>query len=221
MPEATEPRPAHLPTLGELNDEMARRHHLDFMQSTWQRSGEPLVVGLHTSAICSRIDRTIADYRAGVSTFLIIMVPFRHGKSDIVSRYLPPHFIGLFPDAEVMLATYSGELANDLSRFARRIAGFEAYSRIFPEMRLAEDSAAVNRWGVQGRTGGMVAAGLGGSMTGRGYALGIVDDYFKNRAEAESRTTRDTRDIRHGQPPAVSAADTGGQPSQGRHSAVL
>lgn len=188
MPAATEQR---LPTLDELNQEMARRHHVEFMQATWQREGEPFVVGLHTASICSRIDRAIVDYRAGLSTFLIVMVPFRHGKSDIVSRYLPPHFIGLFPDAEVMLATYASELANDLSRFARRIAGFEAYMRIFPGVTVAEDSSAVNRWGVQGRTGGMVAAGLGGSMTGRGYALGIVDDYLKNRAEAESRTTRD------------------------------
>jgi predicted phage terminase large subunit-like protein len=178
-------------SVAELDAEMARRHHLDFIEQTWQRPGDPFIVGRHSRAICERIDRAIVDYRAGRSTFLVVMVPFRHGKSDMVSRYLPPHFLGLFQDSEVMLATYAADLADDLSRFARRITGSDEYQRIFPDLHVAEDSSAVNRWGVQGRTGGMVAAGLGGSMTGRGYALGVVDDYLRNRAEAESRLARD------------------------------
>jgi predicted phage terminase large subunit-like protein len=190
---ATEERQAvKLPSVAELNQEMARRHHLEFMQLAWQKPSEPFLVGRHTRAICEKIDGAIERFRAGLSSFIVITVPFRHGKSDLVSRYLPPKFLGEFPDGEVMLTTYGAELADDLSRFARRIVGSEQYRRIFG-IHVADDSAAVNRWGVAGRTGGMVAAGLGGAMTGRGYALGIVDDYMKNRAEAESRSVRDAR----------------------------
>jgi predicted phage terminase large subunit-like protein len=169
--------------------ELARRNHLDFIQYTWSHA-EPYVVGQHTRLICERIDQAIAAYRAGVSTFLAISIPFRHGKSEIASRALPPHWLGLFPDSQVMLATYSADLANDLSRDARRLTRSETYRRLFPGVAVAEESSAVDRWGVEARAGSMSAVGLGGAMTGRGYQLGIVDDFLKNREEAESATMR-------------------------------
>ncbi len=169
--------------------ELARRRHLDFVSYTWTHP-DPYAIGKHTREICAKIDQAIAAYREGRSTFIAITVPFRHGKSELVSRALAPHFLGLFPDAQVMLATYAADLANDLSRDARRIMRSENYQRLFPGIVVAEDSAAVNRWGVQGHAGSMSAVGLGGAMTGRGYSLGIVDDFLKNREEAESATTR-------------------------------
>jgi predicted phage terminase large subunit-like protein len=189
MQAATE-APVKLPTLDELNQEMARRHHLDFITYTWTR-GEPYVVGRHTRAICDRIDRAIADYRAGRSTFIVVNVPFRHGKSEILSRHLPPHFLGLFPDQHVLLATYSAELAGDHSRDARRIMRSEQYQQVFPGVSVADDSSAADRWGIQGKAGGMFAVGFGGSMTGRGYACGLVDDFLKSREEAESALNRE------------------------------
>lgn len=186
---ATEPRAAHLPTVAELDQEMARRHHLEFVIHTWSRI-EPYIVGRHTRIICDRIDKAIADYREGKSTFLAISVPFRHGKSEILSRALPPHFLGLFPDAQVMLATYAANLAHDMAREARRITRSAQYHQLFPGIDVAEESSAVDHWGVEARAGGMSAVGLGGAMTGRGYSLGLVDDYLKNREEAESATTR-------------------------------
>jgi predicted phage terminase large subunit-like protein len=160
------------------------------MRMTWQRP-DPFQVGLHTREICSRIDAAIARYRRGASSFLIIAVPFRHGKSDLLSRYLPPKFLGEFPDAEVLLATYEASLSEELSRFARRIVQSPEYARIFPTIRLAQDSSAVSRWGIHWHTGGMVAVGLGGAMTGRGYSLGLVDDFLRNRQDAESKLVRD------------------------------
>ena len=161
------------------------------MRFAWQKPGDPLMVGIHTAAICERIDQAVSNFRKGTSSFLIVMVPFRHGKSDLVSRYLPPKFLGEFPDAEVLLATYGADLAGDLSRFARRIMDSQEYAGIFPGIGVAHDSSAVDRWGIEEHTGGMAAVGFGGAMTGRGYSLGIVDDYLKNRADAESRLIRD------------------------------
>jgi predicted phage terminase large subunit-like protein len=151
----------------------------------------PFHVGRHTAEIGDMIDEAIAAYRNGVSTFLTIHVPFRHGKSDLISRYLPPRWLGLFPDTEVLLATYGQELASDLSRDARAIFASDMYQRTFRDVRLSDESSAVNRWSVADRLGKMAAVGLGGPMTGRGYSLGIVDDYFKSREQAESLTIRE------------------------------
>jgi hypothetical protein len=41
--------------------------------------------------------------------------------------------------------------------------------------------------------GGYMSAGAGGAFTGKGFKIGIIDDLFKNREEAESKTIRDSR----------------------------
>ena len=56
-----------------------------------------------TQAVCDRLTRAVREYREGRSSYLEIVVPYRHGKSDMSSRYLPAWFLGQFPDAEVML----------------------------------------------------------------------------------------------------------------------
>ena len=178
----------------ELRAELARRHHLDFMQHAWQKPDEPLVVGRHTRAICERLDQAIDDYRDNRSTFLVIAVPFRHGKSDIVSRYLPPRFLGLFPSTEVMVATYGASLSHDFSRFGRALIGDPRYREVFPGIGVSRFSASVQHWDLSDPSrGGLTAVGLGGALTGRGYAYGIVDDYMRNRQEAESAPIRDAR----------------------------
>lgn len=174
----------------ELLIEQAKRSHLAFMEQCWERA-EKFLIGKHTRAICAMIDEGIRRYRRGESTFLIVEVPFRHGKSEVISRYLPPRWLGLFPDTEVMLTTYGQELASDLSRDARKIVNSESYGHIFPEIRVSEESSAVDRWGISGHRGKMNAQGFGGAMTGRGCSLGIVDDYLKRRQDAENKTTRD------------------------------
>lgn len=175
----------------DVDAEFARRRHLRFMQYCWQKETE-FIIGRHTEAVCAEIDRAIDRYRKGESSFLLIKVPFRHGKSDIISRYFPPHFLGLFPDDEVLLCTYSAELSNDFSRFARALMRSPEYEQLFPGIELSRESSAVQHWELEApHIGAFNAVGVGGSMTGRGYACGIVDDYHKNRQEAESSTVRD------------------------------
>lgn len=166
---------------------------LDFVRYCWQRLDE-FIVGRHTLAIANAIDDAIIDFRAGKSTFLIVKVPFRHGKSELVSRYLPAYFLSRFPECEVMLTTYGADLSEDFSRFARKVVASEQFQELYEgTIQLDKSSAAVDRWGLQGFNGGMRATGLGGTMTGRGYHLGIMDDYVKNRQEAESPRTRAQR----------------------------
>ena len=169
----------------------AKYCHLQFMQYCWQKR-TPFIIGRHTIAICEEIDEAIKLYKKGrgESSFIIVKVPFRHGKSDIISRYLPPHFLGENPDDEVLLATYSADFANDLSRFARSLVLSEEYQELYPGIGIKPSAAAVQHWEIADHLGAMNASGLGGSMVGRGYAFGILDDYHKNRMEAESVTIR-------------------------------
>lgn len=173
-----------------VQDEMARRYLLSFMKRFWRKKGSPLKVGLHTKAICDHIDTAIKNYDKGISSFLIITVPFRHGKSDIVSRYLPAFFIGNHPDDDIMVVTYSGGLSSGFTRFARDIVRTDEYKRIFNHT-ISSESSANNNWQLNDGIGVVVGSGIQSGITGKGYNLGILDDYCANRADAESQLIRD------------------------------
>ena len=165
------------------------------MQFMWQRR-DKFLIGRHTTAICDRIDQAIKDYRNGISTYLQIKVPFRHGKSDMVSRYLPANFIGQFPDQEVLVAGYTASLTRGFSRACRSIVRDSRYEIVYPDISLSKDEQSIEAWAVHDRSvegadlGRAYWEGLGGSITGKGGALILIDDFFKNREEAESEVMR-------------------------------
>ena len=171
---------------------LCKLHHLNFMQTVWRNRAEPLVVGLHTRAICNLIDKAVNDFDEGKSTFLIINVPPRHGKSDMISKYEPVHFMAMHPDKDVMVVSYNSSLAIGHSNFSRDLMTTDAFKEIFPNVQLSSKSSASDSWGVDGGIGIVTASGLSSGITGKGYHFGILDDYCAGRAEAESRIQRDT-----------------------------
>jgi predicted phage terminase large subunit-like protein len=117
-----------------------------------------------------------------------IEMPPRHGKSELISRYTPPWFLGTNPDLRVMLASYGAALAHEWGRKCRDIV--EELGEPLYGVRLNRDSAAADRWDLAGRRGGMVTAGIGGALTGKGGHLIIVDDPVKDQEEANSEVYR-------------------------------
>lgn len=120
---------------------------------------------------------------------LIVQMPPRHGKSELVSRYFPAWYLGTFPDRQVMLASYEAHQAAKYGRYARNLID-EHGQKVFG-VRVADDSSAADRWGIAGREGGMVTAGVGGPLTGKGAHVLIVDDPVKNAEQAVSEVYRD------------------------------
>lgn len=169
----------------------ARISLLDFLRYVWWEPQE-LQIGRHTRAICVALDQALERYLAGQSSFLDIAVPFRHGKSDLVSRALPAFFLGRCADRQpdIIMSGYGAELVEGFSRDTKRIIESVSYQRLFPAIKLARAANNVGNWSIAGSTGKVAVAGLGGAITGRGGELIIVDDYCKNRAEAVSDVYR-------------------------------
>jgi len=177
--------------LKNIEAELARRKHIEFMQYCWNKPAEePFIVGIHTKAICDEIDAAVENYKKKISTFLMIKVPYRHGKSDIVSRFLPTHFLGEFPSKAVLLASYNSELSQSFSRDARKIMRSEQYVELYPSIKIADDQSNVSDWAIQGNLGKTSWVGLGGGISGKTGDLIIVDDFLKNYEEALSESNR-------------------------------
>ena len=176
----------------ELLRRMARTNLLAFLQYCWWMPGA-LHVGRHTRALCERLTRAVEDFRAGRDTYLVVNMPFRHGKSDLVSRALPAYFLGRCRDMQpnVIMSGYGSSLVKGFSANVQGIVQGEAYGRVFPGMKIDPDKNATDEWRIRDSVSSVYAQGLGGSITGKGGNLIIVDDYCKNSEEAESQTTRD------------------------------
>jgi len=143
--------------------------------------------GQHTLALLAELQSATTTVEEGGTYRAVISMPPRHGKSDICSRRYPIWHLCRNPDHEVILATYSADLSEYMSRDARR-----CFSECAPHwgLRLSDDMNQVGAWTIHGHRGGMYAMGLGGTITGKGAHILVIDDYCKNREEAESETIR-------------------------------
>jgi len=125
---------------------------------------------------------------AGEIDRLIVTMPPRHGKSELISHWLPAWYLGTFPDAQVMLASYEATFARNWGRKAR-----EALTEHGPwvfGVGIADEPRAADWWMVDKHDGVMVTAGVGGALTGKGANLLVIDDPIKNAEEAASDVIR-------------------------------
>lgn len=123
----------------------------------------------------------------------IITMPPRHSKSMNVSENGPAFYLGLFPQNRVIAASNTGSLAQT---FARRVRNKVASDRFpFTDVKIADDKGAIQAWDVtyKGQPGGgYYSVGVGGTPTGHGANLIIIDDPIRNAADADSFTVRES-----------------------------
>lgn len=121
---------------------------------------------------------------------VMIFAPPRHGKTKNVSQMFPGWLLGQNPDLRLLNTGYGADLAKRNSRAVRNTIASAKYQRYYPHVRLSKDSAAAELWDLEGRDGGMLAAGISSGIGGHGANLITIDDIVKSRHEAESTTYR-------------------------------
>ncbi len=117
------------------------------------------------------------------------MIPTHN--SDMFPRMLPARFLGQFPHEEVMVTSYSADLTRSFSRDARSLIQSPQYRELYPGINLSKTASNVKEWALDNDIGKTAWAGLNGALTGKGFALGIVDDFYKGREQAESEKIRE------------------------------
>lgn len=122
------------------------------------------------------IDR-LQEVADGKLNRLLVQVPPRHGKSELCKLFAA-YYLLRYQQRFVGVTSYSMDLAATFSRASR--AYYSSTGGI-----LNPDSQSVAFWETEQR-GGCWAAGSGGSVTGKGAHLAVVDDPVKGREEAES-----------------------------------
>lgn len=127
-------------------------------------------------AICEHLEAV----EAGEIDRLMIAMPPRYGKSEIVSRTYPAWYLGRKPDRKVIIGSYNSDLARGFGREVRNIVKDKDYQKIFPGVRVAADSGAANEWRISApghkKAGEFFTVGTDSGVAGKGFNLGILDD---------------------------------------------
>lgn len=150
------------------------------------RLAERLTPGYRRYPHIKLIDDAISAAVLKGGARLVLSMPPRHGKSWYCSKALPAWYLALYPERNVILASYEATFA---ATWGRQVRNFMQEQETTLQVKLAQDSLASDRW-VTEKGGGMFTTGIGGPITGRGAQLIVIDDPVKNWEEARSGIIR-------------------------------
>lgn len=150
-----------------LDREMGQKDFMKYVKLMWPN----FIHGRHHEKMAKAFER-VAN---GELKRLIINMPPRHTKSEFASYLLPSWFLGRFPDKKIIQCSNTAELAVGFGRKVRNLVDGDVYTKVFPNVALRHDSKAAGRWSTN-HSGEYFAIGVGGTVTGKGADLLIIDD---------------------------------------------
>ena len=132
----------------------------------------------------------LQEFMESEDEVLILNLPPRHGKSRTVGN-LVEWLLGRDPKTKIMTGSYNEMLSTTFSKNVRNSIQEEKadidkiiYSDIFLGIKIKHDDGAMNLWSLEGGYNNYLATSPGGTATGFGCSLMIIDDLIKNSEEA-------------------------------------
>ena len=166
-----------------LERRRARNHLLSFCQYTMPEYQD----ARHIRILSEKLE---AVERGDIKRLMVFMPP-RHGKSEMVSIRFPAWYLGRNQQAQLIGCSYAESLAYTFSYAIRETISSLPYQRLWG---LGLDKSGSVRWQLSGKDNkrdSYIAAGVGGGITGEGANVLLIDDPVKNSEEAESQVYRD------------------------------
>ena len=121
---------------------------------------------------------------------LVINLPPRHGKSRTATQFVKWLF-GQSIHNKVMTGSYNETLSMTFAKQVRdtileeKTQGILAYSDIFPNTKVKRGESSANKWALEGsEQTNYLATSPGGTATGFGCNIMMIDDLIKNAEEA-------------------------------------
>lgn len=128
---------------------------------------------------------------------LIVDVPPRHGKSYTLGHSVE-WFLGRDQTKRIMTGSYNEILSTSFSKKVRNDIQekkvdplIPVFSDVFPGVRIKQGDGSMNLWSLEGSFNNYLATSPGGTATGFGASLLIIDDLIKSAAEALNELTKD------------------------------
>ncbi len=135
----------------------------------------------HLQPLLDELEACIAPHQG--QRFFWFSVPPRHWKTTTLRNAIVKHLLR-WPDESVAYCSHTQPFASKQSREIRKLT-------LKAGVSLSDESNRQDEWELAKGEGGLVARGVGGDLTGRGFRLIIVDDPVKSTAKAYSASERE------------------------------
>lgn len=137
----------------------------------------------HTRVIAEALQDAVAERGSRTA----VICPPQVGKSTLCSIWAPFWLLMGSPSSRIITTSYGQRLAERNGRAVRNLVRDEGHrwGRL-----LAADARSVSEWYLT-QGGGILSAGVGAGITGFPADVLIVDDVYRNRADAESPQVRE------------------------------
>ena len=157
-------------------DALLRQDLHSFLMKTFLslNPGETFLPNWHLRALCWHLEQV----RFGHIRRLRIEVPPRSLKSVSASVALPAFLLGHDPTRKIITASYSADLAAKHAADCRTVMLAPWYQRLFPHTRISPSKNQESNYETT-RRGYRYTTSIGGTLTGRGGDLLIIDDPLK------------------------------------------
>ena len=171
-----------------LVEEAMRRDFPSFLIRAFPQihGGADLDHNWHLDAVAFQLERVAS----GSCRRLLVTLPPRNLKSFAITVAWVAWRLGHDPSLNFVCVSYSNELAAKHARDCRSIMQSGWYRRLFPGTIIKTSRSAVHDFETTSG-GGRLATSTGGTLTGRGGDIIIIDDPIKPD-EAMSDTTRNS-----------------------------
>lgn len=173
----------------KLEASLCRRSFFDFVQRFWGVIiPEEPVWNWHIEALCSVLQESAEGvFRGEPKKYdLVINIPPGTTKSTICSVMFPAWCWTRMATARTICASYSHDLALDLSRKSRDIIQSDRWLRLFGDIEIREDQNTKGHY-VNTKGGDRYCTGTNGTVTGFHAHFIIIDDPIDpNRAMSEA-----------------------------------
>jgi hypothetical protein len=133
--------------------------------------GQPMLWNWHLDALCHQLERC----RRGEIRRLIVTLPPRNGKSITTSVAWPAWALAHDPRIRIVCASYSQDLSTKHARDFRLVMQSPWYRWLFPGTRIDHRKNTEAEIETTAR-GYRLTTSVGGTLTGRGGNLIIIDD---------------------------------------------
>lgn len=159
-----------------LLEALLRKDLAAFTQRSFQTvvPGQAFLPNWHLDAIAYELERC----RSGEINRLIITIPPRNLKSIAASVAFPAFVLGHDPTRRIICVSYSQELTAKHARDCRTVIESAWYRKAFPAMRIDSRKNTEVEFETTAR-GYRLGTSVGGTLTGRGGNLIIIDDPLK------------------------------------------
>ncbi|MDE2493660.1 MAG: phage terminase large subunit [Alphaproteobacteria bacterium] len=186
-----EPPSLYIPTQAET-DAVLRIDFLAFLHKSFEtlNPGTAFKPNWHHEAIA----HALMEVMDGRCRLLNINVPPRSLKSITVSVAFVAYLLGRRPSMRVICVSYAQSLADKHSRDCRAIMESEWYRRIFPNARLSKERNSESHFMTIAR-GERIATSVGGTITGLGADIIIMDDTLKPQDANSEHARRAVREF--------------------------